>query len=151
MKVILLTNIKGFGQIGDIKNVSDGYARNFLIPRKMAKAADENAMKEVEGLKKKREATETLQKERAVQLRDQVPNITLEYTKKASKTGKLFSSVTKKEISDDLSKNLGAVIPVESIDLKEHGEHIKQVGEHIVGVELAPGVNAEFKIIIKSE
>ena len=54
MKVILLQNIKGFGQIGDVKNVSDGYGRNFLLPRKMAKAANENSMKEVESLKAKR-------------------------------------------------------------------------------------------------
>ena len=54
MKIILLENIKGFGQIGDIKNVPDGYGRNFLLPRKMAKAATEGSMKEVDSLKAKR-------------------------------------------------------------------------------------------------
>jgi len=63
MKVIILQNIKGIGQIGDVKSVSDGYARNFLFPKKLAKLATDTALKEVDSLKKKREAIQGLEKE----------------------------------------------------------------------------------------
>ncbi|MDP3763500.1 MAG: 50S ribosomal protein L9, partial [bacterium] len=72
MKVILLHNIKGFGQIGDVKNVSDGYARNFLLPRKMVKAATESSLKEVDNLKKKLSAMQEVEKETAVKIAEQL-------------------------------------------------------------------------------
>lgn len=149
MKVILLQNIKGFGQIGDIKNVSDGYARNFLLPNKLTKAASEGALKEVEILKKKLEATLKIEKEKAIEVAQKITGAAVEFVKKASKTGKLFSSVTKENIAEELSKIAGARIEKEMIELGEHGEHIKQIGEHTAEIELTPGLKITAKVSIK--
>src|SRR3990167_8166181 len=128
MKVILLQNIKGFGQIGDVKNVSDGYARNFLFPKKMAKPATDAALKEVDSLKKKLEATQNLERENAAKLAEQLKDIVLEFTRKATKTGKIYSAVTKEDIAEMLTKQSGFKIELNSINLEGHeGGHIKQL------------------------
>lgn len=151
MKVILLENIKNFGQIGDIKNVADGYARNFLFPRKIAKLATDAALKEAGVLKKKLETTEKLEKENAVKLIEQLKDAVLEFTRKAAKTGKLYSAVTKEDIAEALIKQLGFKIEAGSVNLEEHEGHIKQLGEHMVKVFLAPDAIAEVKVKVSQE
>src|SRR3989338_6577580 len=151
MKIILLQNIKGYGQIGDVKNVSDGYGKNYLLPRKMAKLARDGALNEVSALKKKLEATLKMEKEKALEAVGRVRDLVLEFTKKASKAGKLYSSLTKEEVAQELYKAVGAKVEADSVDFKEHGEHIKKLGEHMIEVELAPEIKAEFKVSIKSE
>lgn len=152
MKVIVLQNIKGFGQMGDIKNVADGYARNFLFPRKIAKLATDGAMKEIDSLKKKLETTQKLEKENTIKLAEQLKDVVLEFTRKATKTGKLYSAVTKEDIVETLNTKTGFRILPDSVNLDGHeGGHIKQLGEHIVKVELAPEVTAEIKIKVSQE
>ncbi len=151
MKVIILKNIKGYGRIGDVKNVSDGYGRNYLLPNKLAKLATEGSLNEVSSLKKKLEVTLKMEKEKAVEAVGKMKDAVLEFTKKASKTGKLFASVTKEEIAGELSKVIGGKVESEMVDLKEHGEHIKNTGDHMIEVELAPEVKAEVKVSIKGE
>src|SRR3989344_7914112 len=104
MRVILLENIKNFGKMGDVKNVSDGYARNFLFPKKMAKPATDAALKEVDSLKKKLEATQRMERESAAKLAEQLKDAVLEFTRKATKTGKIYSAVTKEDIAEILNK-----------------------------------------------
>lgn len=151
MKVILLQNIKSFGKMGDVKNVADGYARNFLFPRKIAKLATDAALKDVNSLKKKLEKTQKLEKENAVKLTEQLKDVVLEFIKKATKTGKLYSAVTKEDIAEALAKQSGFNIESDSVHLEEHDGHIKQLGEHLVKVELAPEVVAEIKIKVSQE
>lgn len=151
MKVILLQNIKGVGRIGDVKNVADGYGRNYLLANKLAKTATEGTIKEVEFLKKKGEVEEKIAVEKAKEVADKAKDIVLEFRKKASKTGKLFASLTKEEVAESLSKVIGNKIDPDSIDFKEHGEHIKQEGEHMIEVELAPEIKVEVKVVVKSE
>src|SRR3989344_2586597 len=141
MRVILLENIKNFGKMGDVKNVSDGYARNFLFPRKMAKPATDAALKEVDSLKKKLEATQRIERENAAKLAEQLKDAVLEFTRKATKTGKIYSAVTKEDIAEILNKQTGLRIQPEGVNLEGHeGDHIKQLGEHLVKVELAPDI-----------
>src|SRR3989344_7485046 len=160
MKVIILQNIKGFGQIGDVKNVSDGYARNFLFPKKLAKLATDAALKEVDSLKKKLEATQKLEREGASKLAEQLKDAVLEFTRKATKTGKIYSAVTKEDIAEILntqihstsSGQVGLRIQPDAVNLEEHeGGHVKQLGEHLVKVELAPEVTAEIKIKVSAD
>ena len=151
MKVILLKSVPKLGQLGDIKNVADGYARNFLFPKKLAKLATDTALKEVDSLKKKREAIQGLEKENANKLAEQLKDVVLEFTRKATKTGKLFSSVTKENIAETLSKQVGFKIEPDSVNLDEHEDHIKQLGEHLVKVKLAPDVMAEVKVKVSAE
>ena len=151
MKVILLQNIKSFGRMGDVKNVADGYARNFLFPRKIAKLATDAALKDVSSLKKKLESSQKLEKENAAKLVEQLKDVVLEFTRKAAKTGKLYSAVTEEDIAEALAKQSGFKIEPDSVRLEEHEGHIKQLGEHLIKVELAPEIVAEIKIKVSQE
>lgn len=151
MQVILLQNIKGLGRIGEVKNVSDGYGRNYLLARKLAKIATDGTVKEAEALRKKGEIEEKANLEKAKEVAAKAKDVTIEFTKKSSKTGKLFASVTKDEIAQELSKAIGTKVESDAINLKEHGEHIKQEGEHMIEAELAPEVKIELKVVVKSQ
>ena len=151
MKVILLQNIKGIGRVGDIKLVSDGYGRNYLLPNRLAKHANDNAIKEVEALKKKAEFQEKVKVEMASKVADTLKDAVIEFTKKASDNGTLFASVTKEEVAHELSKIAGHQISEDMIDFDTHGEHIKLTGEHMITVELSSEHKVTVKVIIKAE
>ncbi len=150
MKVILLQNIKGFGKIGEVKSVSDGHARNFLFPRKLAKVADAGSLKEVESLQKKREAMDLKDKENTEKVIAVLAETSIEFQKKASPTGTLFSSVTKHEIAHELTKKTGVKIESDMIHITEQGEHLKHIGEHVITVDLGEGQKATAKAVVKS-
>ena len=137
--------------MGDVKNVADGYGRNYLLANKLAKIATETAIKETEGLKRKNEAEVKATHEKAKEIAEKAKDVVLEFTKKVSKTGTLFASLTKEEIAEELSKAIGTKVESDMINLREHGEHIKQQGEHMIEAELAPEVKIELKVVIKPE
>lgn len=151
MKVILTENIKGLGRIGDVKNVSDGHARNFLFPKKLARVASEGALKEAEALQQKREAVNLKDKENAQKAIAILAEAMIEFKKKASKAGTLFSSVSKIEVAKQISKITGLDVDADMIDLGDLGEHIKQIGEHTITVDLDKDVKAPVRVSIKSE
>ncbi len=151
MKVILLQNIKGFGRIGDVKSVSDGHARNFLFPKKLAKVASEGALKESETLQKNRELVNARDKEAAQKAIAILQEATVEFKKKASSAGTLFSSVSKADIAKQISKITGIEITPKMLDLGSHGEHIKQTGEHDIRIAIRDGLEAMGKVSVKSE
>ena len=148
MRVILLQNIKGFGQIGDVKNVSDGYGRNFLLPRKMAKAANENSMKEVESLKAKRVIMIEHEKKNALEAVEKLKDLVIGFTRKATKTGKLFAGIDKEDIAKEIKRISGVQLQEEMVG---HEEPIKHIGEHLVDLNLSPEVKTQIKIIVKPE
>lgn len=148
MKVILLQNIKGFGQIGDVKNVSDGYGRNFLLPRKMAKAATDSSMKEVETLKAKRIIMIEAEKKNALEAVEKMKDLVIEFTRKATKTGKLFAGIGKDDLVKEIKKSSGVQLQEEMIG---HDEPIKHIGEHLVDLNLSPEVKTQIKVVIKPE
>jgi len=149
--------------MGDVKNVSDGYARNFLFPKKMAKLATDAALKEIDLLKKKLETARTLEREGAAKWAEQLKDVILEFTRKATKTGKIYSAITKEDIAETLTKQFRSLreatkdtaefkVAPESVSLDEHeGNHIKQLGEHLVKVKLASDVTVEVKIKVSQE
>ncbi len=142
MKVIFLQNIKGVAQIGNIKNVSDGYARNFLIPKNLAKPATAEAEKQAEILKKKGESDNLTSKESVVELAKTLEGLVLEITEDANEEGHLYGSVNAKKIAEELAKNK---IKIKE-DLINLLEPIKMVGEHEVEIELHPEVKTKIKI-----
>jgi len=146
MKVILLQNIKSVGQIGDVKDVNDGYGRNYLLPHKLAKAATPEAMKEAEQLRAKREFIMKEQAEKAHEVADKLKDVTLELSEKTNEKGKLFAAVGKKEISHKLKEKTGVQLEDEMIQLDSH---IKTVGDHVVQLELAPDVIVSIKVIVR--
>ncbi|MEK7589542.1 MAG: 50S ribosomal protein L9 [Patescibacteria group bacterium] len=145
MRVILLQNIKGVGQIGDVKDVNDGYGRNFLLARNLAKPATTTALKQAEELRSKREVIMKEQKNKAREVADRIKDVTLELKEKTNEKGKLFAAVGKKEISHKFKEKTGVHLEDDMIQLDEH---IKTVGEHTVQLELAPEVIVPLKIII---
>lgn len=148
MRVILLQNIKGFGQIGDVKNVSDGYARNFLLPRKMAKAATANSLKEVESLKAKRVIVIESEKKNSLEAVEKLKDIVIEFTRKATKTGKLFAGIDKDDLVKEIKKTSGVQLQEKMIG---HDEPIKHIGEHLVDLNLSPEVKTQIKVLVKVE
>ncbi len=148
MKVILLQNIKGFGQIGDIKNVSDGHAKNFLFPRKLARVADEGATRQIEQLKQQRSVMAEKEKVQANAAVEKLNSLTVQFTKKASPAGTLFSSVSKEDIAKEASRLSGFKIDKSMLDLGDAGEHLKQLGEHKISVNLGQNLQATLSIHI---
>jgi large subunit ribosomal protein L9 len=147
MKVILKEDIKSLGRAGEIVNVSDGYARNYLIPKGLALVADEKNIKAFEVQKKR--LLEKIQKEKADleafarKLRD----LTITIRAKAGEEGKLFGSITTMDISEALKRE-GFEIDRKRIQLSEP---IKRLGEYRISVKLPHDINSEFQLRVVSE
>ena len=146
MKIILTKDVKTLGKKGDIKEVADGYARNFLFPQKLAQAATEAAMKNVEVLKTKEKLEEQAHLEKLRKAADNLEGKEI-ILKAKEKGGKLFGSIAPKDIAKALKKE-GFDILEKNIIIKEA---IKKIGEHEVEVELTPGVKAKIKLVIQEE
>lgn len=146
MRVIFLQNIKGVAKIGDIKSVADGYARNFLLPNKLAQAATSESMKMAETLKKKREKQYETDKGGSLELAQKLEGITVEIKEDANEEGHLYGSVNQKKIIAAL-KEQGITIKEENINLPQH---LKTIGEHEVELELHPEVKVKLKLLISA-
>ena len=141
MKVILLENVKGVGKKDEIINANDGYARNFLLPKKLAvEANNQNLAK----LKSKQESNEH-KKMTEKQVAKKLEKIILKIQVKAGENGKIFGGVTAKEIADQLQSQHNYKVDKKKIDLKET---IKQTGMFNIDLKLYEGVNAKLKIHI---
>ncbi|HEW92706.1 MAG TPA: 50S ribosomal protein L9 [Thermotogaceae bacterium] len=148
MKIILLTDVAKLGKKGEIKEVSNGYARNFLIPRGLAKELKEGDLKHYEKEKK-------LQQRRFEKLKEENENKLKDLSKKkiiikakAGSSGKLYGAVTSANIAEAISKEIGDEFDKKNIELDEH---IKELGTYEVGIRLPGGVKGKIKIEIVSE
>src|SRR3989344_576763 len=146
MRVIFLQNIKGIAQIGDIKNVADGYARNFLFVKNLAKPATADAEKQAEALKSKREKQYETSKDDALELAKKLGGggLAVEIKEDANDEGHLYGSINEKKIAHAL-KEQGIPLKEENINLPQH---LKTVGEHEVEIELHPEVKTKIKVLI---
>ncbi len=147
MKVILRENVENLGKIGDIVKVSDGYARNFLLPRKLVSLADEKNVKAIEHHKKE------LQKKRARDMKEyqevakKLEAFSVTISRKVGDKEKLFGSVTTTDIAGALVKG-GFNVDRKNIQLVDP---IKQLGVHSVNVKLSPEVVAQVKVWVVQE
>jgi len=146
MKVIFLQNIKGVAQIGDIRNVTDGYARNFLLPNGLAQAAVGNAVKLADSLKTKREKQYETDKGGSLELAKKLEGLTLELAEDANDEGHLYGSVNEKKLVAAL-KDKGIALKEENIDLPQH---LKTLGEHEVEIDLHQEVKTKLKVVISA-
>lgn len=144
MKVILLQNIKGLGQIGDAKNVSDGYARNFLLPRDLARAASQDALKQAETLKKKQAVLLSEQKKEALKMAEKLEGMEIKMSADASGEGHLYGSIGPKQIVQELKRHKLNL----SEDQVELDKHIKTIGEHEIVLKLHPEVRTKIKVLV---
>ena len=142
MKVILTEDVKGKGKTGDIVNVSDGYARNFLFPKKLAKQATAqnlNAATIAHAAEKHRKDVE---KPDAKELAERISGMTLTIPAKHGGNGKLFGAITAKEIAAALEEKIGVAIDKKKIS----APNIKELGEYDVSVKVYAEVSTAFKI-----
>ena len=126
MKVILLKDVKGTGKKGEVKEVSDGYARNFLLPKKMAKLADNQAVKELKEQNKSAEIKAQKEYEEAVELGDKMKEMNIEIYSKAGEGGRLFGSITAKEIAEQLKKPI-RVLGSRFVEIKIHQKVVTKI------------------------
>jgi large subunit ribosomal protein L9 len=148
MKVILQKDVKGLGKAGDIANVSDGYARNYLIPRGLvveASSGNLNTIKQQKQAEEKRKAEEF---EKAEKLKERLEKLVVILKAKSGEGGRLFGSITNKEIADALKEQHKITLDKRKISLLEP---IKDLGETTVEVKVYPGVVGNLKVKVKAE
>ena len=148
MKVILLDNIKGVGKKDEVINAADGYARNYLLPRKLAVEANAENMSKLNNKKEAASFRKDVEKQNAEELAKKLKGIMLKIKVKAGENGKIFGGVTSKEISENLKSQYNYIIDKKKIDLKEN---INTLGEFNVSIKLYEGVVASLKIQVISE
>ncbi len=148
MKVILLDNIKGVGKKDEVINAADGYARNFLFPKKLAVEANAENMSKLNNKKEAKSYKKDLEKQAAEELAKKLKGIMLKIKVKAGENRKIFGGVTSKEISENLSTQYKIEIDKKKIDLKET---IKTLGEFNVAIKLFEGVIANLKVEVISQ
>lgn len=143
MKVILLDNIKGVGKKDEVINASDGYARNFLFPKKLAVEANAENMSKLTNKKNSEQHKKNVEKEKAEEIAKKMKEIVLEVKVKAGDNGKIFGGVTSKEISENLKAQFNIDVDKKKIIVNET---IKNLGVFNISVKLFEGIVGNLKV-----
>ena len=148
MKVILLDNIKGVGKKDEIINASDGYARNYLFPKKLAVEATKENLGKLESKNEANKFKKQNEKNDAIEVANKLKELVLTIKVKAGENGKVFGGVTSKEISENLKEQYKIEIDKKKIEVKET---IKNIGRFTINIKLYEGVNAKLTVNIIAE
>ena len=148
MKVILQQDVKGQGKKGQMIEVSEGYARNYLLPRKLAVAATADAINTMNLKEKARRAEEARQRAEALETAEKLKGCVVKLTAKAGQGGRLFGAVTTKEIAEGLSKQHGLEIAKQKLVLEEP---IKAYGSYQIKAKLGFEVVATVYVVVSEE
>lgn len=143
MKVVLLTDVSGLGERGEIVEVAAGYARNYLLPRELAEEATAGRMKEVRRIKAAKAQRAQKAKARAQKLAARFKDLVVRVEARGGEGGKLFGSVGNKDVAEALAARADIRIDRKKIEL---GETIKALGVYPALARLHPGVTADFKV-----
>ncbi len=148
MKLILLENVKNIGKKDEVKEVPDGYAQNFLIPRKLAVLATQEKVSKLEKGKKQIEDEKGMHLELDRSNLEKIDNVDLEIIRKVNSSGSLFAQISEKDIQDEIKNAYKVQVPLEYIELKEH---IKHTGVHkiILGSKNKLGKDYSINLHIK--
>ena len=144
MKVILTTNVKKLGKIGDKVSVKPGYARNYLLPNNMALRENKKNAEYYEKIKDDMKKNEEIKFNDAVKLMEEIKKLKIIFKKEADEKDQLYGSISKKEIIDFLQDNK---LKVKSDDIIIR-DQIKSIGEHIIEINPYEGINEEFPVIV---
>ena len=147
MKVILLQDIKGVGKKDEVINASDGYARNFLLPKKMGVEANAENMSKLKAKQDSNKYKKSVEKEKAEEIAEKLKHITLKISVKSGENQKIFGSITSKEIAENLKEQYKIEIDKKKIILKEN---IKNLGRFNVDIKLYEGVTAKLTVIVEA-
>ncbi len=148
MKVILLQDVKGSGKKGELVNVSDGYGRNYLLPHKLAVEADAKSMNELKNAEQSKQYKIEVATKQAKENAEKLNGQTIKMTGKVGKGGRLFGSVTSKEIAAELKKKFNIEVDKRKIVLDND---IKSFGTYNCEVKLYTGISAEVKVMVTEE
>lgn len=148
MKVILLADVKDHGKKGELVNVSDGYARNFLFPKKLAKEANAQAMNELKNAESAKAFKVQTETDAAKKAAERLQDKSIQIYAKAGKEGRLFGSVTAKEIAEEIKKQYNVLVDKRKISLESE---IKQFGTFNCEVKLYTGVSTKMKVVVSEQ
>jgi len=147
MKVILLKDVKGKGKKGDIINISDGYARNYLFPRKLAEEATQNSINILNKQKEKERKLKLAEIEKAQKLAESLKGKELKIIAKAGENGKLFGAITNKDIANEINKKFNLNIDKKKVFINT----IKLLGAYDVELKLYPDISTKVKVIVEKQ
>jgi large subunit ribosomal protein L9 len=148
MKVILLKDVKGTGKKNEVKEVSDGYARNFLLPKKLAVPADNTNMKELNEKNKSKENKAQKEYEAAVELGKRMEELNVVIYSKAGDGGRLFGSITSKDIAEQIKKQHNIEVDKRKITLDEP---IRVLGSRFVDIKIHQKVTTRLRVDVKEK
>lgn len=148
MKIILLQDIKGVGKKDEVINASDGYARNYLFPKKLAIEATKENLGKLESKNEANKFKKQNEKNDAIEVANKLKELVLTIKVKAGENGKIFGGVTSKEISENLKEQYKIEIDKKKIEVKET---IKNIGRFTINIKLYEGVNAKLTVNIIAE
>lgn len=148
MKVLLKRDVTKLGKAGTVKNVADGYGRNYLIPQGLATLATPGALKQAETLAKAEQKRQAALASEASSLAEQLAQITLSFKMRAGEAGKLYGSVTSQNIVDEVKRLAGLDVDKRKIELREP---IRALGTHKVAVRLASELAPEITVNVVRE
>ena len=148
MKVVFLQDIEGSGRVGEIKNVADGYARNFLLPRGLAAPATAAAIKKAEARAAAEARSQAQLDEQAQALAEKLAGSAITIVAKAGRKGRLFGSVTQADIAQEITNILGQEVDRHQVLL---AEPIKEIGSHEVVIQLTRNVQPTISLEVLAE
>jgi large subunit ribosomal protein L9 len=148
MKVVLLENLPGKGKAGEIKEVSKGYAKNFLLPRGLALVATPTVIKQVESRLEKEKLEESIDREKLVELAQQIEGREIRLKARMGAGERLFGSITAADVAEELSRSIGSVIDKKKIDIEKP---FRQTGSYEVAIKLASDIKPKITVVIEEE
>lgn len=148
MKVILLSDVIGTGKEGEVKEVSDGYARNFLIPKGLAKEANAKTLREREEKLIRRAKEKESERQEVLNNYEIINGKTIKVLSKAGESGKLFGSVTNQEMADKINEIYNVTVNKKKIHLEEE---IKSFGTYKFNIKLYPEIVAQMTVVVDGE
>lgn len=148
MKIVLREDVDNLGRKGDLVDVADGYARNFLVPRGFAMTATKGIAKQAEAMRRNREAREARDREEAQEIATRLGGVRIEVKARAGEGGKLFGSVTNADIADAVRAITEVELDRRSIELPEP---VKELGAVAIPVKLHPDVAVELQVEVVAE
>ena len=147
MKVLLLQDVKAQGKKGEIINVSDGYAKNFLFPRNLAKEATAQVISEVKAKNDSAAYKKETERKAALELAEKIKDAVIVFKTTGGEDGRLYGAVTTKDVAEKINSQLGLDIDKKKIVLSDN---IKRTGEYSVKIKLYPEISVELKIIVEA-
>jgi large subunit ribosomal protein L9 len=148
MKIVLLKDLPGTGKAGEIKDVSKGYARNFLLPRGLALVATPTVIKQVELKLERQKLEESIDRDKLVELAQQIEGREIHFKTHVGAGERLFGSITAADLAEELSRTMGSVIDKKKIDIDKP---LRQAGSYKVTVKLASDLKPQITVIIEEE